>query len=261
MNKTEEPDLNKKRINVSIIIFFLLLAVYTQAQPGSLHLDMLIDMPIAKVTIKGGIDTELRMYQNGGLLASISIGVTDRFKLGVSYGGENVIGSGEVNLNPLPCVQLKYILLEEQYLVPALAIGFDAQGYGRYIQELKRYAQKSRGLYAVVSKNTSFLGGIGIHFGVNWSLEKEDGDSDPNLFAGFHKRISSEWVILGEYDTAINDNHGDAIGAGKGYLNIGIRWSFAERFFVDMTWKNVFENEKQVAGSSREVKIVYRTQF
>ena len=242
-----------------ILSFIIVMSI--QAQPGSLHLDMLIDMPSARVLSAGGIDTELRMYHNGGLLVTLSVGISRRFSLGVAYGGENIIGTGKANMNPLPCVLAKYVVMEEQFLIPALVVGFSSQGYGRYISELKRYAIKSRGLYAVASKNTSFLGGLGIHVGVNWSLEREDGDSDPNVFAGFHKRINNELVLLGEYDTAINDNHDNAIGAGKGYLNLAVRWSFAERFFVELAWKNVLENEKPVPGSSREVKLVYRTSF
>jgi len=108
-----------------------------------------------------------------------------------------------------------------------------------------------------LSKNTSFLGGMGFHLGVNWSLENEDGDSDPNLFVGCHKRINADLVILGEYDIANNDNSGNAIGSGQGYLNCGVRWSFAQRLFVEFAWKNIMENRENVAGSSREVKLVY----
>ena len=244
-----------------IILTCLIAVPVIHAQPGSLHLDMLLDMPVAHVLPPGGIDSELRMYHNGGLLATLSVGISDRFSLGVSYGCENIIGSGKANLNPLPCVHVKYVFFEEQFLTPALVVGFTSQGFGRYIQNLKRYAVKSKGLYVVISKNTSFLGGLGIHVGINYSLENEDGDSDPCLFAGFHKRINDELVLLGEYDTAINDNHDNAIGAGKGYLNLGVRWSFVERFFIELTWKNVLENEKLVSGSSRDVKLVYRAHF
>ena len=245
----------------SIVLVSLFITASTLAQPGSLYLGMLIDVPSAKTLPAGEIETELRIYTNGGLLSSLIVGVTDKFSLGVSYGGENIIGTGKVNLNPQPCVHLRYLVLKEHFLSPALLIGFNSQGYGKYDKKLKRYAVKSRGLYAVVSKNTSFLGGIGIHGGVNWSLENEDGDSDPNFFAGFHKRMGPSLVILGEYDTAINDNSNNAIGSGKGYLNLGVRWSFAQRLFVEFSWKNILENGKRVEGSSREVKLFYLTHF
>lgn len=240
---------------------FLFSVLSAWAQPGALYLGMLMDVPVAKTLPAGGIETVLRMYPNGGLLTSLMVGIADRFSLGVSYGGENIIGTGKANMNPQPCVHVKYLVMEERFLSPALLIGFNSQGYGAYSKELDRYRMKSRGLYAVVSKNTSFLGGLGIHAGINYSLETKDGDSDPNLFAGCHKFINSDLVILCEYDTAINDNSDNAIGSGKGYLNAGVRWSFEQRLFLEFAWKNILENGDKIPGSSREVKLVYMTYF
>jgi len=220
---------------------------------------MVVDMESAKTLSSGGIEAELRMYPQGGLLTSLLVGVTSRFNLGVSYGGENIIGTGKVDLNPRPCVHIRFLILEERFFSPAFMIGFNDQGYGRYDKGLKRYTVKSRGLYAVLSKNTSFLRGMGFHLGVNWSLENEDEDSDPNFFMGCHKRLNADLVLLGEYDIANNDNSGNAIGSGQGYLNCGVRWSFAQRLFVEFAWKNILENTENVDGSSREVKLVYVT--
>jgi len=244
-----------------LFILFILISQSSSAQPGSLAVDMLIDVPAAKCPEKGEIITDLRLYAGGGLLASVRVGVFDRFSIGTSYGGENIIGSGNVNMNPQPCVQLKYLVIEEQFLVPAILVGFDSQGLGGYNKTRKRYTCKSKGLYAVVSKNTSFLAGIGLHAGLSWSPENKDGDSDPTLFLGFHQWISSGIVILGEYDAAINDNNENAIGAGKGYLNLGIRCTLQEVLRFEFAWKNILENMKDLKGSSREVKLIYTTHF
>lgn len=237
----------------------LITAVSAAAQPGSLRIGQLVDVPVAKTLFQGEMTAELRMYPNGGLLTSVLVGLTDRIGMGISYGGENIIGMGEVNMNPQPAVHLQYMLISEQNLSPAIMVGFNSQGQGAYNQSLKRYAVKSRGIYAVVSKNTSFLGGLGMHGGVNWSLENEDKDSDPNLFAGLHKWINSELAVLCEYDTAINDNQDQALGSGKGYFNAALQWSFNQTLFVEFDWKNIFENGEHVPGSSREIKLIYIT--
>ena len=250
-----------RKVCVAVCLVGFFLGTGAWGQPGSLQLGMLLDTPSAKTVPMGGVVVELRMYTEGGLLGSLSVGLTDRFCLGVSYGGENVVGTGKANLNPQPGVHLRYAILGERYLSPALVLGFDSQGYGGYDKTLERYAVKSRGVFAVVSKNTSLLGGIGLHGGVNYSLETKDGDSDPNFFAGCHKRLGQELVVLVEYDTAINDNDDNAVGSGKGYLNAGVRWSFAQRLFVEFSWKNILENRENVPGSSREVKMVYVTHF
>jgi hypothetical protein len=247
--------------------FFFSLSLYSLfmstafAQPGALLLGTLMDVPVAKTSAVGSVETGLRLYSGGGMIASLSVGLTGRFTLGVSYGGENIIGIGKINMNPQPCVQVKYLLFEEQNLSPALVIGFDSQGYGGYIKGLKRYAIKSKGFYTVLSKNTSFLGGLGLHICANISLETDDGDRDANFFAGCHKWLNPELCLLGEYDAAINDNSDNAIGSGKGYLNAGVRWSFSQRFFIEFSWKNILENQDQVFGSSREIRMIYVAHF
>lgn len=244
-----------------IIVFLLLCTSILNAQPGAMKLNTLMHMPVALSYEKGTLESNLSMYSNGGLLTTLTVGIMDRFDIGISYGGENIIGTGDANLNPQPCVQIRYMMYPEQYLMPAFLIGFDSQGFGRYNESLKRYYIKSRGLYLVASKNTSFIGGLGLHAGINYSLEKEDNDDDINLFAGAHKYLNEELVVLGEYDFAINDNAGKALGNKKGYLNLGIRWILQEQFFVEFSWKDIFENRKETIGSSREVKLIYKTHF
>ncbi|MCD6116261.1 hypothetical protein J7K93_04535 [bacterium] len=245
----------------SLVIALIIFPAIIMAQSGALKLGILIDTPAANIPDRGQIQSSLRMYSNGGLLGSILIGLSPRFALGVSYGGENIVGTGDINLNPQPAVEVRYLLFEERFLFPSIEIGFNSQGYGAYNSELKRYSVKSLGFYAVASKNTSFLGGLGIHGGINISTETNDGDKDPNVFFGCHKQLNKELVLLAEYNTAINDNSDNAVGSGKGYLNFGIRWVFAQQLFIEFDMRNVLENGDKIAGSSREVKLFYVTHF
>ena len=243
---------------LAILIFFII-SVSLVAQPGSMRIGQLVDVPVAKTLFQGEMMAELRMYPGGGLLSSVLVGLTDRIGMGISYGGENIIGMGKVNMNPQPAVHLQYLIISEANLSPGIMIGFNSQGTGAYNKSLKRYAVKSRGIYAVASKNTSFLGGLGMHGGVNWSLENEDKDTDPNLFLGFHKWINPELAILCDYDVGINDNNKKALGSGKGYFNAAVQWSFNQTLFVEFDWKNIFENGENIPGSSREIKLIYIT--
>ena len=240
-----------------ILMTSLLCAAMLWAQPGALDLGQLMDTPVARTLSQGEFAAGLRIYPDGGLLSSVLIGLTDRFGLGVSYGGENIIGIGKPNMDPRACVHVQYLIFNEQFLSPAVIIGYQSQGYGGYNRDFERFTVKSKGFYAVASKNTAFLGGLGLHLGMNYSLEHKDGDKDINVFTGVHKWINPELVLLCEYDAAINDNSDNAIGSGKGYLNAGVRWSFVQRFFIEFSWKNILENRDNVPGSSREVKLVY----
>jgi hypothetical protein len=244
-------------IKQSIVTAALLFSMDCLAQPGALPYGQLLDNPCAKTLPQGGIAAGLRIYPEGGLLASVMVGINDRFGIGVSYGGENIIGMGKANMNPQPAAQLQYLLLEEQFLSPALVIGFDSQGYLRYDKKLKRYMIKSKGIYAAGSKNTSFLGGIGIHAGINWSLENEDKDRNPDIFAGCHKWLTPEWLLIGEYDAELNDNKNNKVFSGEGLLNLGVRWFFTQNFFFEAAWKNLLGQGSYGNENAREVKLVY----
>jgi hypothetical protein len=226
------------------------------AQPGSLRFGQLVDVPVAKTLFQGEMSAELRLYTRGGLLTSVLVGLTDRIGMGISYGGENIIGTGKPNMNLQPEAHIEYLLFSEQNLSPGIMIGFNSQGYGGYNRTTDRYAVKSRGFYAVLSKNTSFLGGLGLHGGINWSPEQKD-DKDPDLFFGLHKWINPELALLCDYDTAINDNDDKALGSGKGYLNAAVQWSFNQTLYIEFDWKDILENRDSLPGSSREIKMIY----
>jgi hypothetical protein len=181
--------------------------------------------------------------------------------LGVAFGGENIIGEGKVNWNPEPGLQVVYRIIDENIALPAITIGYNSQGFGSYIKSEKRYTVKSRGFYAAASKNYAFLGDLSFHGGINYSLEREDGDEDLNLFAGIIKSLNSSLTILAEYDIAVNDNNFRAIGQGKGYLNVGVRWLFANRLSLTFQMKNILENKENVPYSNREIKIAYIEYF
>jgi len=227
--------------------------------------DLLINTPTAGNLDRGSYSVELRMMPEGGVLGNIKVGLTGRFMLGLSYGGSHIIGEDSVEWNPEPGVQIKYRILNEDYSWPALAIGFNSQGYHDYLDAVDRYELKSTGVYAVLSKNYQFFGNLGLHAGVNYSLETGDGDDDPNLFFGIDKNIGDEIALLVEYDTALNDNNpdkGDIVQRhGRGYLNAGLRWTFAERFHIEFDVNNILKNKRTVDSVSREIKAVYIEYF
>ena len=217
----------------------------------------LIDMPTAGTLLRGSFQTEIRAYSDGGLLGSIDVGITDRLMLGLSYGATNLIGTSDVDGNPQPGVNLRYRVFEEDLAIPALVLGYDSQGFGTYIDSTERYSEKSPGIFMSASKNFMFLGTFGIHGGVNYSLENKDGDKDLNLFCGFDKSINPELLLIAEYDFAMNDNNTKSLGAGNGYLNVGLKWIFAGKMNIDFLLKNLLKNKNDHPHMSREIRISY----
>ncbi len=218
----------------------------------------LVDCPTAGLLPKGSFDLEVRAYSGGGLLAQASVGLTDRLAMGLSFGGGNIIGAGKIDWNPRPEAQIKYRLFEESPLWPAVAIGFDSQGYGSYSDSSERYEIKSKGAYGVLSKNYH-LGGrpLGLHFGAYYSFEKKDGDDDPSFFLGLDKSLNEELSLVAEYDLALNDDRQNGVfGTGRGYLNMGIRWNIEKRFFFELDLRNLTDNIENLSGFARELRIV-----
>ncbi len=246
---------------IAAVAAILLIPVFSLAQETPLPFLQMVDLPVAGTLPKGSYVSSIRLYPHGGVLGALSIGLSDRFYFGVSFGGENIIGEGDIHWNPEPGLHLAYRILDENMLLPAVSIGYNSQGYGPYIKETKRYTIKSRGFYAVASKNYAFLGDLSFHGGVNFSLEKGDGDSDADLFVGLLKSLNPDLTVLAEYDFALNDNDVRSLGSGKGYLNVGVRWLFARRLAIQFHVKNILQNKHNVPHANREIKILYLEHF
>ena len=247
----------------TVTVFLLLLSAgIIQAQtPFAVQSLSIIDCPTAATLERGSYFTALDVYDNGGLLGMMEVGISDRIMFGISFGGTNLIGSGPVNWNPNVAVNIRYRLIDEHLAFPAAAIGFEGQGRGVYIDSLSRYTEKSKGAYLALSKSFIFLGTMALHGGLNYSFEREDQDKDLNAYIGIEKSINEELGMFFEYDLAMNDNTGKSIGAGKGYLNAGLKWIFQGKVFVNFVWKNILKNKKKYGYSGREIRLGYVEYF
>jgi hypothetical protein len=169
----------------------------------------LVNIPTAGTLPRGSFTLESLIIKNGGIVPRLSIGFTDNFTVGVSYGVQNLIGDTKPSINKTtPEVQIKYRIFDESEKMPALVYGLDTQGRGQFHKQdsilsisgklnstrtLNRYDQKAWGMYIVFSKNWNLMGNLGMHAGISKSLsENNDGDKDLNVFFGFEKeRLSS----------------------------------------------------------------------
>ena len=82
----------------------------------------------------------------------LSAGITDRFQFGMSFGSTNLIDENlEWYLRPE--AKLKYLIVDENLSMPALALGLNTQGSSIAMNALQRYEIKALGLYGAMSKN------------------------------------------------------------------------------------------------------------
>ena len=254
-----------KLINFSIIISILSTFGSAQAYPPPTNL---VSVPSAGTLVRGSYAMQMRVQKNGGLTSSLSVGITDRFQFGLSFGSANLIGDDSLEWYPRPEANLKYRLIDETTSMPGVSIGLDTQGQGQFNEAdtLMRYDIKAMGIYAAASKNwVTPLGNLGLHMGTNYNFaEVNDGDKDINYFFGFDMEFNPELSILLEYNAALNENDMTAktmsISSG-GYLNAAIRWTFVERLHIEMDFNNLLFDDQKVDYFKRELKITYIEYF
>ena len=256
-----------------LLSLFILIPVITVAQvdfvDSAVHPSQfrsLVDAPTAGLLNRGEYDFEMRVFPNGGILSGFSVGLFDRFNLGVYYGGTEIIGnSSNITWNDDPGVVVKYRLYEETTGFPAVAVGFSNQGYGRFQANVdssgERYLIKSRGLFAVCSKNFIFplVKNISLHGGMNYNTCEKEDDESLNFFAGTDLFLNEEVSLVLEYDLALDDNDDDSFGEGRGYLNGAVRWTFAQYLTFQFNFKDLLGNYRQSETVNREIKIIYTT--
>ena len=176
--------------HILIIFCFFALAQDNQPYPP---LD-LVSMPTAGTLPKGVFSLETLLMKDGGVLPKMLFGISDRFTFGVSFGIQQFIGVGDISKNKsAPEVQMKYRLYDETDIRPAIVLGLNTQGKGKYFDRsgFERYEQKALGVYLMASRNWNALGNLGFHFGINKNtFENSDRDEDINLFFGIDKEIN-----------------------------------------------------------------------
>ena len=252
-----------KRIRYYFLFLSYVLNAQSYPPPSSL-----ITLPTAGTLQRGSFALEMRIQKFGGLTSSISVGLTDRFQLGISYGSANLIGDDSLIWYPKPETNLKYLLIDESETSPGISLGIDTQGLGKFNSDdsLMRYDTKALGLFAVASKNwVTPLGNLGWHFGSNYNfVETNDNDKDVNFFMGFDIEFNPELSMMFEYNAALNENNmtskNIAISRG-GYLNAGVRWTFVERLHIEIDFNNLMFDKKKVDYFNREIKITYIEYF
>jgi len=244
----------------------------------------LVSIPTAGTLPRGSFTLESLLITDGGMVPRLSVGFTDNFSFGVSFGVQNLIGGNKPSINKTtPEVQIKYRIFDESEKMPALVYGLDTQGRGLYhavdsisthgisnsTVKLNRYDQKAWGMYMVMSKNWNFLGNLGLHAGISKSLsENDDGDKDINVFFGIDKELNRSFSLLVEYDAALNDNFGGGdyalnditFGKGKGYLNAGIRWAMSPNLMLEINFNDINQNTNS-EYTNREIKVMYSESF
>jgi len=186
------------------------------------------------------------------------IGILDYLTVGVSYGGADVFGTATPTMNPRPGFQAKFRITNGGPIMPAVAVGYDDQGHGKYYDfnprypgqnlDYDRYQFKAKGFYLVLSQEIEVLGALGLHLGVSYNVIEDKDDGDPDVYGSLEKSLGPHLMLLGTYSMGLNDDAPDSLGSGYGYLDAGVRWSVTPNFNLEFRFTNLLENQLDALG-------------
>jgi len=197
-----------------------------------------IDAPTAAILDYGGYSTLSRFYTQGGFLEYLSFGVYPRFNLGVSLAINGLIGNERtVRVRP-PEVQVKFRFFDGDGTLPALAAGYDGQGFG-YSPGEKLYHDRQRGFYVVGTQELG-LPGLQAHPSFNIS------DFDSNSIFGsipLSYSIRDKVTVLFEWDNINNFN--------DSRVNSGLRVHLTPNLNADFAVRRIGQGGSFADGSPR----------
>lgn len=241
--------------------FLLMLSLFGQGTAGENakhQYRFLIDMPTSGILDKGLVSIGTEYLPHGVVIARLEVGVFDDISFGISYGGVNIIGAGDPIWYKLPSVDLRFKIYHETLLIPAITLGFNSQGKGKFSDSFGRFAIKSPGFFGAVSKNFALAGYLSLHGSASYSLETRDGDNFINITGGIEKTLGENLSVVGEYDFAFNDNQTSIFGKGNGYFNLGIRWTLGEGFTFGFDLRDLFNNKRfSPSTADRAIRIEF----
>ncbi len=234
----------------SLIIILLLtfsLNCYCQGTAGNaaaFETRDIVDMPTAGVIPKGDYAVDLVYFDGGGLAFTFNYALWRNFNIGAALSAQNFVGSGEITLQNIPAILLKYRFVNETIEVPAFAIGLSTRGTGTYSNSSNRYAVSSPGVFLALSKNFRWdLGSLATHAGFNYSFENVTDDFFINYYAGIEQSIGNRVAVNAEYNAgAFEWKVGKT--KGKGFLNASLRYSLGYGFTLQFQFRDLLNNFK-----------------
>jgi len=215
----------------------------------------LIDIPTAEITEYHTMDVNFRLYTGGGIVSRLSFGVFNQLNVGGSMDVDKLIGSVPPEVRP-PVFYFKFRFYDGSDRLPALALGYDGQGYD-YNHASGTYIHREKGIYLVATLET-LLPNLELTMGANLNFTRTTTRDEAHLygFAGVDYSITDQGKkvlsIIGEYNN-LSRNTDDTI------LNAGLRFHPAFDLDIDFSFSDIMSPRK--TDPERLIRINYRTKF
>jgi hypothetical protein len=207
-----------------------------------------IDQPVPVSLGHGEYYASARLWGSSGIMARVGVGLFDRLTLGVSYGGDSILGSAKPTLfgGYQPRFQARIAVLEEMGYVPNLVLGFESQGYDNYLGQAFLVREKGGYICAgktVAASRTYCIAGVNYWKGLDW-------------FVAVNQLVPGNVELIAEYDPASNDRR----DFNRGFLNFGLAWTFAGQVRLCAGLRDVLGN-KAATRLNRVLELSINNQF
>jgi hypothetical protein len=205
----------------------------------------ILDLPTADVVDHYGMDLSFRFYSEGGVLTKTAFGVLPKLNVGFGLDTERFIGTRSVDLNR-PTLNMKWRVYDGARSLPALALGYDGQGY--YFDEAAdEYSQREKGLF-LVGSGEIITPGLSLHGGLNVF----DFKSDPVYgFAGLHYLHADTVGVFFEADNLFHRGRSSR-------FNLGGSYSVTPSFSIDLAARDLWAPGRD---AERILRIRYQATF
>ncbi len=232
-----------KKIIFCFLMFGLMFLLHQNLVYAQLPTE-LIDIPTAEIVSYGNFNLNFRMYGHDSMLTRLSFGALRNIDLGFNLDMGKIIGDEKIKMRN-PTLTLEVKLYGGNTYFPGLAIGYDGQGHGEFIERGKllpegevadedTYTEKARGIFMVATKEIIFEG-LHFHGGCNIS-DLENIKVPDNLygFLGVSRQFGEQCLLMAEYDNIkkFEDEQNNR-------FNLGIRYFMATQLNVEFAWKNI----------------------
>jgi len=204
-----------------------------------------VDIPTADILDPATYAATFRFYSEGGIASRLIIGPLKRVNIGITFDAQRIIGSQDPHM-VVPSVYFKLRAFDGTDILPALAFGYDNQGY-LYQDSTRDFLQKEKGLY-LVGGHEIFIPDFELHAGVN--VNDFDNAKAYGFFGATYKIVPS-FALLAEYDNIRN--------GPENRVNFGGRYWVAPYFNIDLAARNVGRGGSR--GAERIVRLNYTAHF
>lgn len=181
-----------------------------------------IDIPTAEVVDHYAYNIGFRFGKEGGIQNKTTFGVFPRLNIGFGLDSEKLIGNDKKPRLNKPTINVKLRMFDGKGILPALALGYDGQGYS-YNRPIKKYNQREKGLFLVATSEI-IVPDLMWHVGGN-IFDFDEGNSTRG-FTGLSYLYEQIVGLMFEWDHATEYR--------ERRINYGLKYFITPVFTVDL---------------------------